>query len=1039
MITVHGIWVDGALRVWGEDPGPVPDQKTRRGRRRSIDTPRAHPFAVPDAELYEALGVPGIEVQAQQGELGIYLPSDSRGPLPSPELLIDGQRLPSGGRRLELWTVPALILDSRGSLDFLTSLPWPTPSRIIPGSTLRFWSEAGGLALELLVRQRFVPGLYWDGNCPHARWQVLLDTEDIEDRVALLARSCPPACRAFRNGGDPPGSLALVRDFLSTMVDAFVRHQAGSSDRLGEQHGEHRGGKREPERSWFSALASPDPRILGHGKQMAGFLRALDDWTGQLVTGVNGAPFRTCFRLEPPPGRSGSESKAGAVDRWTLSFHLQARDDRSVLVEAGQVWKTRSRAATFLKRQIRNPQEFLLRDLGRASKLFPALEKALAGPRPSGCDMSTEEAYRFLREGVPVLEQGGFGVLVPPWWQKPDGKLGVRMDVKPASSPKDAGMGMMGLDSLVNYQWQVTVGDESLTADEFDRLVALKVPLVRVRGKWVEIRPGEIETAIKFFDRERHGTMTLGEAVRIGLGSHGSDTGLPVVEVEASGWIREFLAGASDSTLDLLPQPGGFTGQLRPYQVRGFSWLSFLDRMGLGACLADDMGLGKTIQVIALLLHERDGSEGDLAPTLLICPMSVVGNWQREVTKFAPSLRVMVHHGPERLTGDAFAREAGKHDVVISTYGLTHRDRKHLALVRWGRVCIDEAQNIKNPSARQSQAVRSLRAYRRIALTGTPVENRLSDLWSIMEFLNPRYLGSARDFQRTYAIPIQKHRNLDRAERLRMLVQPFVLRRLKTDRSIISDLPEKMEMKVYCNLTREQASLYQAVVDEMLGAIDGAEGVKRKGLVLASLTRLKQICNHPALFLQDRSDLQGRSGKLSRLVDMLEEVLAVGDRALVFTQFADMGKLIRTHLQEELGCQVLFLHGATPRRAREDMVRRFQGADGAPPVFILSLKAGGVGLNLTGASHVFHFDRWWNPAVEDQATDRAFRIGQRKNVQVHKYVCAGTLEERIDQMIEAKKDLAESVVGIGEDWLTELSTAELRSVLSLSADAVGEE
>jgi len=476
------------------------------------------------------------------------------------------------------------------------------------------------------------------------------------------------------------------------------------------------------------------------------------------------------------------------------------------------------------------------------------------------------------------------------------------------------------------------------------------------------------------------------------------------------------------------------------------------------------MGLGKTVELIAFLLHVRENTAGqkrnlelglnsgvesesgldsgmgsssdlNLDPTLLICPMSVVGNWQREVERFAPHLRVMIHHGTDRLAGSAFADEAERNDLVISTYSLAHRDCEVLSQVNWQHIVLDEAQNIKNPGAKQTQAIKRLKAGQMIALTGTPVENRLSELWSIMEFLNSGYLGSARSFRKNFAIPIEKYRDKGRAEVLRRIIQPFVLRRMKTDPTIIQDLPEKMELKVYHNLTNEQASLYEAVVDEMLDKIDNSEGIERKGLVLATLTRLKQICNHPALFLQDGSALSGRSGKLTRIEEMIDEVLAEGDKALIFTQFAGMGAMLRHHLQERFDCEVLFLHGGTPRKQREEIVRRFQEDRDGPPLFVLSLKAGGFGLNLTAANHVFHFDRWWNPAVENQATDRAFRIGQERNVFVHKFVCIGTLEERIDQMLEEKKELADAIVGAGEAWLTELSTSELKDIFTLSRDA----
>ena len=397
----------------------------------------------------------------------------------------------------------------------------------------------------------------------------------------------------------------------------------------------------------------------------------------------------------------------------------------------------------------------------------------------------------------------------------------------------------------------------------------------------------------------------------------------------------------------------------------------------------------------------------------------------------------MVHHGALRARGKELVSTALAHDIVISTYALTRRDVEDLVRVPWSDLILDEAQNIKNPHAKQTQAIRRLPANHRLALTGTPIENRLSELWSIMHFLNPGYLGSQNHFRQVFALPIERYRDREAAERLQRLVQPFVLRRVKTDPTIIQDLPEKLEMRVYCSLTAEQATLYKAVVQESVERIESAEqeGIQRRGVILGTLTRLKQVCNHPAQFLADGSPLPGRSGKLNRLGEMMEEVLGVGDRALVFTQFAEMGYALQSYLHSRFDVEVLFLHGGTPQKQRDRMVARFQErAPGSPPVFILSLKAGGTGLNLTAANHVFHFDRWWNPAVENQATDRAFRIGQTRDVQVHKLICAGTLEERIDELIESKRALADSVIGSGEGWLTELSTDELHDLMALRGE-----
>ncbi|MBL8757935.1 MAG: ATP-dependent helicase, partial [Phycisphaerae bacterium] len=615
-------------------------------------------------------------------------------------------------------------------------------------------------------------------------------------------------------------------------------------------------------------------------------------------------------------------------------------------------------------------------------------------------------------------------------------------------------------------------------------------PLVMVGGRWVEVRPEDIKAAVAFIRENPGGSMELGRAMRMAYGADPKATGLPVLGLDATGWIGGLLSDpSSNQTLPMLAAPEGFVGSLRPYQLKGLSWLAFLDRWGLGSCLADDMGLGKTIQLLAMLLAERagppagsgagaggagggggggggtsgGGSAGDpILPTLLIVPMSVVGNWVRETARFAPSLRVHVHHGPERPQGEALLRAAHAADLVITTYALAHRDRASLEPIAWGRIALDEAQNIKNPGTKQTQAIRALDAPRRVALTGTPIENRLSELWSIMDFLNPGLLGGLHEFRARFAVPVERYHDQHKGRQLRAMVQPFVLRRLKTDPTVIADLPEKVETREYCYLTPEQATLYERTVREMLSAAEHAEGIQRRGVILAGLVKLKQICNHPKQFLKDAdrplAPVDGsegdaddatplprelaeprRSGKCVRLVQMLDEVLAGGGQALVFTQFRQMGAILSTMLRHELDREVLFLHGGTPAKERDRMVVAFNKGDGSAPVFVLSLKAGGVGLNLTGANHVFHFDRWWNPAVENQATDRAYRIGQTRTVQVHKFVVAGTLEERIDQMIEQKAALLENIIGSGEGWLTELSLSQLRDVLTLRPDAVAEE
>ena len=1055
MQVLHAVWANDRLNLWAESSVLPLCATKRRGRQPKKPKPKAHPFALHGDELrgiirniYEPTLLKSAdhfdETLLKYETKTLLLPSTLKGPLPSPWLIREEDYSAEKATELVGWDIETVTFeDCYLAFDFVLGLPERPPHGIAFSSSLRFWVEVARLSLELITRQQFVPAIKAGKRDCQAAWEVVITEEDSE-RVRMLADAMPASCRAFPDieisGDFSPTDQVL--SFINRTIDAFIRKSLASASLLPPRRGRRPRFTPLPEQ-WLQALSTDNPVLVARSEELNSFSHEIQAWLAQLQPAAPDAAFRTCFRLDPP------SSEGENVEDWTVRFLLQAKDDRSLLVPAEDVWKTRSSTLTFLKRRFENPQEQLLADLGKASLLFPAIETSLLTARPVGLELDAEQAYSFLRQSAPLLEQSGFGVLLPSWWEKPSARIGVKLLLKhvsevPGENGEEVGSKLLGVKGIITYDWEVAVGDETLSEAEFEQLAGLKVPLVQVRGQWVELRPEDVEAAIAFF-KKKHGSgeITLGEAMQLGLGADVKDVetevgGLPVVEVAAEGWLEDMLNSLSEGlTVTPVKTPRTFKGNLRPYQVKGVSWLAYLSRFGLGACLADDMGLGKTIELIALLLHERSGKRRyKTGPTFLICPMSVVGNWQNEVERFAPSLKVMIHHGTDRLTGKIFAREAEKNDLVISTYALANRDEKTLSNVHWQHVVLDEAQNIKNPAAKQTQAIKKLKAEHRIALTGTPVENRLSELWSIMDFLNPGYLKSADHFSTNFAVPIERYRKKERAEMLQRIIQPFVLRRVKSDPKIIKDLPEKIEMKDYCNLTKEQASLYEAVVAEMIDRIENSEGIERKGLVLATLMKLKQICNHPALFLQDGSALEGRSGKLARLGDMLEVVLAEGDKTLIFTQFAGMGVMLRHYLQEKLGCETLFLYGGTPKKQRDAMIQRFQNDPQGPPLFILSLKAGGLGLNLTAANHVFHFDRWWNPAVENQATDRVFRIGQKKNVLVHKFVCIGTLEERIDQMIEQKKELAESVIGTGEAWLTELSTDQLKEVFTLSREAV---
>ncbi|UFS95678.1 DEAD/DEAH box helicase [Nocardia huaxiensis] len=675
-----------------------------------------------------------------------------------------------------------------------------------------------------------------------------------------------------------------------------------------------------------------------------------------------------------------------------------------------------------------------------ATDAYPRLRDLPGDTRSMDLFLPTEVVMDLVAHGAQALQSVGVKLLLPRAWRiaAPTMKLKVQ---SPAATET-----AVGLKGLVSFRWELALGDVVLTPAEMSRLVQSKSDLVQLRGEWVQADHRMLAAAADYVSGRTDNTETTIGGLFAELAAS-PVIGVPLDEVSATGWAAQLFAGERDA--EPVPTPIGLKAELRPYQQRGLSWLATMSRLGCGAILADDMGLGKTVQVLALLVHERENTSGAadidsterVGPTLLVCPMSVVGNWQREAERFAPDLRVLVHHGAARRSGPEFDAAVADSDLVVTTYALLARDVEELKRQPWQRVVLDEAQHIKNAGTRQARAARLVQARHRLALTGTPVENRLEELRSILDFANPALLGKASEFHARFAVPIEREHDENAVTRLRAITSPFVLRRVKTDPKVISDLPEKIEMTVRANLTVEQAALYQAVLDDMTDKLKSAEGMERKGAVLAALTRLKQVCNHPAHFLGDGSALlrrgHHRSGKLGLVEDILESVIADGERALLFTQFREFGDLLAPYLTERFGVETPFLHGGVSKQRRDAMVTGFQEEDG-PPLMLLSLKAGGTGLNLTAANHVVHLDRWWNPAVENQATDRAFRIGQRRDVQVRKLVCVDTIEERVDDMLRGKSKLADLTVGVGEKWITEMSNDELRELFALGSEAVGE-
>jgi SNF2 family DNA or RNA helicase len=1407
------------------------------------------------------------------------------------------------------WQVEGFRLTPQQTFQLLHRLPLNSldPANSNLGADLRFWSHVHRWSLDLLARGKFLPSLEPFDAGFQAHWQPLLDSAVDQARLLKMARNMPLVCRMYQGENVkaitvnlPHSPQELLQSFLGAMIDLQVRSVAEEAERTVITNP---AALQPSVNSWLHHLSAETAAISDPSSEYETLEQRLKTWVEPLQQSLSEQNlFRAGFKLNPPQPHA---------KEWKLEYCLQAIDDPSFIVEAETVWNHPAETLNHGGRTVIKPQETLLKGLGLATKLYPILQPSLEQACPEYCILNPTQAYEFIKQIVWRFNENGLGVILPPGLTETQGfanRLGLSLSATASRSKKNMSL---GLESLLNFKWQLSIGGQTLSKSEFEKLVAKESPLVEINGEWVELRPSDIRAAKAFFEsRKDKMTLTLEDALRLSTGDSQMIEKLPVVEFEAGGKLEDLLNTLTQNkALEPITTPAEFKGELRPYQARGVSWLSFLEQWGLGACLADDMGLGKclagsslifvngelrkaedlwnqyagalefdgegfwseptqellvnsihtvthkvtlapirklyrqhiqesarritledgnsititkrhklltnrgwtnqlqtgdyvcvpsrlvwqghpedsdlvkflawqiaegyevdqsssltitqkdtlvladlqqtlarlaakngikinrpaihsplnkssyllltslayrryletrgyvwgkrsaekvipsfimqadiesirlflryyfdaegsaidsmrsveistaspiiiqqlsvllrrlgiwlrisaktkcatngskikrtyyfgtiggnslrrfaeeigfgyvekrlklkaicqfanntnvegipasnlvdqrvqktklplrhlgmhntvytngsqqfshqsleqvvnsisrvlsgdmlreyqvlqpskwtnqtlqaytkldaidfaerqkelqklldkevfycrikeieevdydgwvydfevaehhnfvanqilchnTIQLIAFLLSQKEKKALE-RPILLVCPTSVLGNWEREVKRFSPSLKVKVHHGDKREKGKKLTQMAEKQDLIVTSYALIFRDEKDLKTVNWQGIVLDEAQNIKNPEAKQTKAIRNLEADFKIALTGTPVENRLSELWSIMEFLNPGYLGQKQFFQRRFAMPIEKYGDTDSLQTLRSLVQPFILRRLKTDKDIIQDLPEKQENTVFCPLSTEQATLYQQLVDQSLADIEAAEGIQRHGMILALLTKLKQVCNHPLLLngkstskTSKKSLSSQYSGKLNRLNEMLEEVIDEGDRALIFTQFAEWGKLLQPYLEQQLNRPVLFLYGATRKNKREEMIDQFQHDPQGPPIFILSLKAGGVGLNLTRANHVFHFDRWWNPAVENQATDRVFRIGQTRNVQVHKFVCTGTLEEKIHDIIESKKALAEQVVGGGEDWLTDLDTDQLRNLLILDRSSV---
>ena len=888
-----------------------------------------------------------------------------------------------------------------------------------PPSALALGDSARGIfAVVELARRSVAEGLvhphldHGDGWW-YAFWGATLD-ESLEDALTRIAAALPfVAASAF--GGDRD---ATVHDLYPVLVDEVARDRLRASGVRLANPARQRPGALE---LFLAGLTAPEP-VLPRHSGYAALERRLSRWVDDGLGRLSAAPWRLALHLDER--LADDESSSLVLELW-----LQAEDDPTLGLPASLVWNGEDGIFSFLRAS--DPRRDLIR---RLAEIEPLLAEAgiELGDEPAEVELEPAEVGSFLRNTRPRLEERGVPVLLPAAWLRKPSRLSVNLSA--TSGGGNRASGLLSPAALARFDWRLAVGDVALTDEELAELAAAKEPFVRVAGRWHALRESDVERALRFLERRRSSSGIV-ELVRAVSGLETDEAGLELGEVTLDRPLTELL-GDGERRFRSLPTPAAMQFDLFPFQERGHGWLRLLGDLGIGAILADDMGLGKTVQAIAMLVSEREEAGGEtLGPTLVVCPMSVVRQWGAEIERFAPSLRVHLHHGVGRLTGEALAVVAPNRDVVVTSYDIATRDADALARIAWDRVLLDEAQDVKNPATKRAQALRRLPARRKLAMTGTPIENRLGELWSIMDIVNPGLLGSRESFERAFARPIELGGDERALERLRSIVEPFVLRREKDSSEVELELPPITIEKAYCRLTIEQASLYQATVDRWLPRIEAhGESFGRRGAVLAMLGQLKQVCNHPELLLSTGAALDGRSGKLERLVELLEAV-PTGDKALVFTQYPGFDRLV-PHLAARLGTGVGFFHGRLNARQRTGVLADFEHGDG-PSVLVLSIKAGGRGLNLPAANHVFHFDRWWNPAVEQQATDRVHRLGQRKHVFVHSLICTGTLEERIDQLLDSKRELAEKVIaGRSEDWLGSLDLGAIRAAVALAPDSL---
>ncbi|WP_150468840.1 DEAD/DEAH box helicase [Cysteiniphilum sp. SYW-8] len=1006
MKLIHLVWVassdtdnNGHLNLWLESP-------------KALNKKEAYPYQVDQKMLDEFAQMFFKDHVFKQTKLTMHFPCNKENALiPSPLIAniadIENREVES--------LVPLMIhtLEIQDALSFVKDLNFASyyfDDNVQLSDDARFWIAVVRELSTLIKHDQYIPYITALKQRTKLnftmKWQPLSD--EYNRHIKHMGQLMPYAACALPYAD----GLSVIENFSECVLTEFVRQTSFPQKHYNQVEGT----------IIDQALSLKDKAHITEDQW-----QLWKQWCNSLAYDQLGAPFKVVMRLDAPQEED---------EDWSLAFLLQSKNDLSFMVDFKTYHLNKSRQKSMYQKMFGTSVErSLLLQLGYASRLFKPVERLFdAGLDTPEITLSKDEAFQFLKEDAWTLHACGYSVIVPSWWTK-KGRLKAKVKIKASKRKRDDlkfdnPKGYLGYDSLVGFDYSYAIGEHQVSDKEWQMLLEAKSDLVFFRGQWIEIDPKEMQRMQKLIESseidKKEGSIK--DLLEMAAKEDEFD-----IDVDAA--LEKMMDQlVNKDAITMLESPTDLQATLRPYQVRGLSWLAYLESIGMNPCLADDMGLGKTMQIISLLLARKAET-----PALLVAPTSVIGNWDREISKFAPELKTYIYHGANRKA-DMFHKAIENTHIVITSFGLLRRDKNVFQSQHWSRIIVDEAQNIKSPTAAQTKALCSLEGQSRIALTGTPVENRLMDLWSIFNFLNPGYLGNKTAFRKEFELPVQKDNDEYRTQMLKKMVEPFILRRVKTDKNIIKDLPDKIEQKVYCQLTKEQASIYQAIVDETEERLRTATGIEKNAIFVSSLLKLKQACNHPAQVLQDGSAFTPeRSVKLQRLLDMTKEIMLNGESVLIFSQFTEVCQELEKIMRQQHGYMTYYLHGGTSRPKREKMITEFQNPESPPAVFILSLKAGGVGITLTKANHVIHFDRWWNPAVENQATDRAYRIGQEKTVFAHKYITAGTIEESIDQMLEDKQRVSDMIVGSDESWLGTLDTRSFMDLIKLKNQMVTED